>query len=264
VYTNCASQANIEILAKRKICLMTLKQQKLLTASAAALTVAFLMGTLMSTSPKVHADSSQTDSRIQIGFNIAPVKLNLKGLNPAKVGIGSYIVNAQSDCNGCHTSPDYGPEFSKDPTHVGNAAPGVVNPAAYLGGGRFFATFPGGANIFSRNLTPDVTGLPEGGNTLEQFMNIFRTGHDYDVAHPPCPMTGAEGCILGPPITPINGNVLQIMPWPIYGRMSDNDIEAIYEYLKAIPCISHHDAPLPLPAGSPPLPSTVYQTCPAQ
>src|SRR5215467_12176507 len=104
-------------------------------SAAAALTMAVLAGTMMITSPRVHADSSQTDSRIQIGFNIAPVKLNMKGLNPALVGVGSYIVNAQGDCNGCHTSPDYGPEFSTDPTFVGNPAPGVVNPAAYLGGG---------------------------------------------------------------------------------------------------------------------------------
>ncbi len=27
------------------------------------------------------------------------------------------------------------------------------------------------------------------------------------------------------------------MPWPIYGNMTDHDIRAIYEYLKAIPCI---------------------------
>jgi mono/diheme cytochrome c family protein len=231
--------------------------------SVTVLTVATLAGTMMITSPGVNADSSQTDSRIQIGYNIAPVQLNVKGLNPALVGIGSYIVNAQGDCNGCHTSPDYGPEYSKDPTLVGNPPPGVVNNAAYLGGGSFFATFPGGANIFSRNLTPDVTGLPEGGHTLDEFKTILRTGHDYDKAHPPCPATGAEGCILGPPATPINGNVLQIMPWATYGHMSDDDIAAIYEYLKAIPCISHQGAPVPLPAGTPPLPSILYQTCPS-
>jgi hypothetical protein len=214
------------------------------------------------TAPRVRADSNSTDSRIQIGFNIAPVKLNMKGLNPALVGVGSYIVNAQGDCNGCHTSPDYGPEYSTDPTLVGNAAPGVVNAAAYLGGGTYFATFPGGANIFSRNLTPDITGRPEGGHTLAEFMNIMRTGHDYDLAHPFCPAVGAEGCILGPPTTPINANVLQIMPWPTYSHMSDNDLQAIYEYLKAIPCIAH-PGPVPLPKNTPPLPSIIYQTCPA-
>jgi hypothetical protein len=89
----------------------------------------------------VRADSSETDSRIQIGYNIAAVKLNLKGLDPALVGIGSYIVNAQADCNGCRTSPDYGPAYIQDPTFVGVKAPGVVNPAAYLGGGTYFVAF---------------------------------------------------------------------------------------------------------------------------
>jgi hypothetical protein len=213
-------------------------------------------------SSRVRAGSPETDSRIQIGYNIAPVKLKLKGLNPALVGIGSYIVNAQADCNGCHTSPDYGPEYLNDPGFFGTQGAGVVNPAAYLGGGVYFATFPGGANIFTRNLTPDITGKPEGGHTLAEFMNIMRTGHDYDRAHPPCPDTGAEGCILGPPATPLNGNVLQIMPWATFSHMSDNDLQAIYEYLSAIPCIPHQ-GPVPLQPGTPPLPTIVFQTCPA-
>ncbi len=176
---------------------MKLKQAIPALGSAAVLAAA-LGGTMLITSPRVHADSNG-DSRIQIGLRIAPVKLKMKGLNPDLVGIGSFIVNAEADCNGCHTNPDYGPEYSTDPTLVGNSPPGVVNRAAYLGGGMYFATFPGGANIFSRNLTPDVSGKPEGGHTLQEFINIMRTGHDYDVAHPPCPATGSEGCILGPP-----------------------------------------------------------------
>ena len=239
---------------------MTRNQLKFVAGSATALTVAVLAGTMMS--PPVRADSDNSDSRVQKGYDIAPVKLKTKGLNHALVGIGSYLVNAQADCNGCHTSPDYGPEYSKDPTFVGNKAPGVVNPAAYLGGGTFFATFPGGANIFTRNLTPDITGLPEGGHTLDQFIDIMRAGHDYDLAHPPCPATGAEGCILGPPATPLNGNLLQIMPWPTFSHMSNDDLKAIYEYLKAIPCIAHQ-GPVPLPPGTTALPSIVYQSCPA-
>ncbi len=49
------------------------------------------------------------DSRIQRGFEVAPVPLNMKGLNPALVGLGSYIVNAQGGCNDCHTNPSYAP-----------------------------------------------------------------------------------------------------------------------------------------------------------
>jgi hypothetical protein len=39
-------------------------------------------------------------SEIQQGFAIAPVPLNLAGKNRALVGLGSYIVNGQGDCNG--------------------------------------------------------------------------------------------------------------------------------------------------------------------
>ena len=48
------------------------------------------------------ADSDDSEeSKIQTGFAIAPVPLNLKGKNRSLVGLGSYIVNAQADCNGC-------------------------------------------------------------------------------------------------------------------------------------------------------------------
>lgn len=242
---------------------MTLRHYRTL-ASIAAFSAAAVLGAVITMTPHARADSSQSDSRIQAGYNMAPVKLNVKGLNPALVGIGSYIVNGQADCNGCHTSPDYGNEYlnSNNPYNFGVQPPGVVNPAAYLGGGAYFGSFPGGANVFARNLTPDITGKPEGGHTLAEFMTIIRTGHDYDMAHPPCPTMGVEGCI--DPTTGINGNVLQIMPWPTFSHMSDDDLKAIYEYLSAIPCISHNNAPFPpgLPLGLS-LPSIIYQTCPS-
>ena len=103
-------------------------------------------------------------SEIQQGFAIAPVPLNLDGKNRALVGLGSYIVNAQADCNGCHSAgidtefaPGGNPYFGQ---------PTKVNPATYLGGGRDFGPFPGPGpfpHIISRNLTPDKTGLPVGG-----------------------------------------------------------------------------------------------------
>ena len=51
-----------------------------------------------------HADDDDTNARVRIGFAIAPVPLNLEGKNRALVGLGSYIVNAQADCNGCHSA----------------------------------------------------------------------------------------------------------------------------------------------------------------
>ena len=27
------------------------------------------------------------------------------------------------------------------------------------------------------------------------------------------------------------------MPWPVFGKMSDRELQAVYEYLRAIPCV---------------------------
>ena len=68
-------------------------------------------------SPRVQAESSETDSVVQIGFALAPVKLNLDGKDPALVGKGSYIVNTRL-CNNCHASPDLtGPTGIWAPDH---------------------------------------------------------------------------------------------------------------------------------------------------
>ena len=212
------------------------------------------------TSVRVHADSSESDSRVQIGFAIAPVTLNLNGRNPALVGKGSFIVNAQGDCNGCHNNPSLGGEWA-DGHNPYFGQPEKVNPKAYLAGGSPFGPFPGtgkfvpagmppGLYVYSRNLTPGceslpcIDPLPEGGASFEEFVRIMRTGHDFDNAHPACPTMGVLGCIASPPF---NASLLQVMPWPVYGKMSDNDLAAIYEYLWAIPCISN--AGLGLPAN---------------
>ena len=186
-------------------------------------------------------DHDGDEAKVQIGFEIAPVPLNLHNKNRHKVGLGSYIVNASADCNGCHTS-----DPSMEYTIPGNpyllhvpvgpfTGKKQVNPKMYLAGGSDFGALdPGGlsAHIVSRNLTPDRTGLPEGGHAFAEFSQIMRSGVDFDHLHPTC--TGAlnPGCV--PP--PFNGALLQIMPWPAFQEMSDHDLEAIYEYLSAIPC----------------------------
>ena len=43
-----------------------------------------------------------------------------------------------------------------------------------------------------------------------------------------------------PPHVPGPGpdnDILQVMPWPAYSKMTDREKRAIYEYLTAIPCI---------------------------
>jgi hypothetical protein len=49
-------------------------------------------------------DDESEDAKVRRGLEIAPVPLNLAGKNPSLVGLGSYIVNSQADCNGCHNA----------------------------------------------------------------------------------------------------------------------------------------------------------------
>jgi hypothetical protein len=154
------------------------------------------------------------NSKIQQGFAImeqSGIPLNLRGKNRSLVGLGSYIVNAQSDCNGCHGNPEWAP--GHDPFQ--GQEPGQFAPEGYLVGGS-----PMFGPVFTpRNLTPNAAGLPAG-MTLTQFITTIRTGVDRR-------STGA------PPDSPL----LQIMPWPIFRNMTDRDLMAIYEFLTAIPCL---------------------------
>jgi hypothetical protein len=219
------------------------------SVAGAGLAAIVLMG--LAGSRGVRADDGDTEeSKIQQGFAIAPVPLNLAGKNRALVGLGSYIVNAVADCDACHNAgpgpneylPSGNPYLLSPPSgpYLGTKA---VNQATYLGGGRDFGPFvPGSTHIISRNLTPDKTGLPEGGHTFSEFLTIIRTGTDLDHLHPTCSGALNPGCVP----QPFNGALLQIMPWPTFQDMTDNDLRAIYEYLSAIPCIAGPPAPDPL------------------
>jgi hypothetical protein len=214
-----------------------------------ACAVFVLAGALMS-SPRAQADDDERDgddSKVQIGFEIAPVQLTFARQKRQLVGLGSYIVNAGSDCNGCHSA---GPPTAFIPSGNPYLLPPIfqgkkqVNRATYLGGGNDFGPLvDGSAHIVSRNLTPDRTGLPEGGHTFAEFLHIMRTGADLDHLHPTCP-----GHTVGPDCVPFpfNGELLQIMPWFAFQDMTDHDLQAIYEYLRAVPCVEGPPAPSPL------------------
>jgi hypothetical protein len=215
----------------------------------AAATAVLVSVIAVQSAAKADDEGDSSDPRIRRGFEIAPVPLNLENKNPALVGLGSYIVNAMADCNGCHSA---GPptQFAKggNPFFKGNP-PKVVNQATYLGGGRNFGSLvPGTPNIISRNLTPDKTGRAEGGRTFAEFLQIMRTGVDLDGVHPNCSATRTTDCF--PAMQPFNGDLLLIMPWFAFQDMTDHDLRAIYEYLSAIPCVE-----------GPPAPSVLHNEC---
>jgi len=161
------------------------------------------------------SDEGGRQSRIRQGFAAAPMRLNLKGKSRGLVGLGSYLVNVAGDCNECHTSDQQNPFLPGGNPFMGQ--PEKIDPVKYLVGGSVFipahGPFPA---IVSRNLRPEANGLPEG-HTFEEFLLIMRTGIDLDRAHPQY------------------GPLLQVMPWPNFRNMTDEDIRAIYEYLSALP-----------------------------
>ncbi|MGE5600677.1 MAG: cytochrome C [Pseudomonadota bacterium] len=171
-----------------------------------ALTLGAALAVLSGTS------SADDQSRIKRGFEINPVQLDLKGKNPALVGLGSYIVNT-TGCNDCHTHPSYA--SGHDP-FLGQ--PEQINTDQYLTGGRQFGPFT------SANITPDALGRPAG-LTLDEFISLMRTGHDPDA--------------------PAGSPPLQVMPWPVFGKKTDQDLRAIYEYLRAIPSLPDNPNPGP-------------------
>ncbi|AGC42850.1 cytochrome c [Myxococcus stipitatus DSM 14675] len=189
-----------------------------------ALTGGLLAGCDSSSSDSQNQQTQTTvgpedQERIQKGLAISPVTLDFTGLDRNLVGLGSYIVNAQGGCSDCHTSPQFA--AGGDPFQ---GQPEQTNTANFLAGGRSF-----GGGIVSRNITPDAQGLPMG-LTYEAFLAVIRTGKKPD------------------------GSLLQVMPWPVFSKMRDADLRAVYEYLKAIPPAQPGSPPTPPPPTPPPYP----------
>lgn len=117
------------------------------------------------------------------------------------------VFNVDAGCNDCHTNPSYLPGG-----HPFAGQPEQINVPCYLSGGTDFGI------TRSRNLTPDSQGRPAG-LTLEEFIHVLRTGED--TTSP------------GDPV--FDGGLLQIMPWPVFGKKTTRELTAVYEYLNAIP-----------------------------
>jgi hypothetical protein len=158
-------------------------------------------------------EGAYIESLIKRGFELVPpgVALNLTNKNRGLVGLGSYVVNT-SGCIDCHSHPTYSP--GGDPF---KGEPEIVNAGQYLSGGRVFGPFT------SANLTPDYAGRPAG-LTLRGFFQVMRKGHNPN----------------DPP-----GSIVQVMPWPVYGKKTDTDLVAIYEYLRSIPSLPNNPNPGP-------------------
>jgi hypothetical protein len=113
-------------------------------------------------------------------------------------------VNAAA-CIDCHT------RFEK----------GKLVAGTEFGGGMEFP-FPDGSKVRSGNITPDAaTGIEN--RTEAAFINMF---HSRSVS-----------ATLARKLNP--GEFNTIMPWNMYGKMKEEDLKAIYAYIKTVTPIKH-------------------------
>ncbi|KAB2880647.1 cytochrome c [bacterium] len=118
------------------------------------------------------------------------------------VAYGKYMITLAS-CGECHT-----------PKEKGDPIPGMD----FAGGFKF--VMPWGT-IRTANITPDIeTGI--GSWTKEQFIKRFKT-FDNDAA---------KQVVLKPPFD--EGHFNTLMPWTQYAGMTEEDLGAIYAYLRTV------------------------------
>lgn len=137
---------------------------------------------------------------------------------------GKYLV-AITACNECHTPFTMGPQGPMpDMTRMLSGHPAAVvlsDPPAPTGdwvmsGNATNTAFAGPWGItYAPNLTPHETGL--GVWTEEMFIKALREGKHMGVGRP----------------------ILPPMPWTAYSQMTDDDLRAIFTYLKTIPPIDN-------------------------
>jgi mono/diheme cytochrome c family protein len=139
---------------------------------------------------------------------------------------GKYLVTV-AGCNDCHTPKvmtEHGPEPDPTRTLSGHdrteALPPIeknasknwmlfnMNLTAFVG--------PWGLS-YAANLTPDDTGI--GAWTFENFLTAIRKGK----------YKGLEG----------SRDLLPPMPWQMYRNMTDEDLKAVFSYLKSLPPVNN-------------------------
>ena len=161
---------------------------------------------LRSLQPKENlVPESAADFPMNILLNMIPKKAEPMTIPPAgdSLAYGHYLFTIAS-CYDCHTPFDKG-KF--DDTYA-------------LAGGRTFPV-PGGM-VTSANLTPDQeTGL--GSWTSELFIQRFTIYRDSVNAHR----------VVNP------GDLQTIMPWTMYGTMTNSDLSSIYAYMQTLKPIKH-------------------------
>ena len=146
---------------------------------------------------------------------------------------GEYLVTIGL-CNDCHTplvmgpsgpEPDMSRMLSGHPQDIAVQAPAQLAEPWTAAASATLTAWSGTWGVsFSANLTPDEeTGVLRD-FTEEQFIQTMRTGRHQ-----------GQGRAILPP-----------MPWPSIGKMTDEDLKAVFAYLRQIPPIKNK-VPDPIP-----------------
>jgi len=153
----------------------------------------------------------------------------------AQVKRGEYLV-AFGGCHDCHTPKRMGPkgpELDTERLLSGHPEPMTVTPAPSLQGPWMAATVgtmtawsgPWGIS-YAANLTPDrQTGL--GAWTEQNFVDTMRSGRHMGRGRP----------------------ILPPMPWQMVGKLTDQDLKAVFAYLRTVPVVKNR-VPQPTPPAA--------------
>ncbi len=151
-----------------------------------------------------------------------------------RVQRGAYLISILA-CDDCHSpkvfteqGPQPDPELRMSGHHGGTDLAAV--PDGMIGPDRWGALTTNDMTVwvgpwgttFAINLTPHPDGL--GLWTEDQFVHAIRTGRHLGVGRP----------------------ILPPMPWPAYAHLSDEDLRAIFAYLRTLPPVANV-VPQPLP-----------------
>lgn len=145
---------------------------------------------------------------------------------------GNYLVNAIG-CDDCHSPKKMGPQgpevipelrFSGYPSErpLQPVDSNAIKNGWSMFGSDFTSTVGAWGMSFAANISSDATGI--GNWKEEQFIKAIREGKS----------KGLDG----------NRSLLPPMPWPVYRNFSDEDLRAIFAYLKSTPPV-HNVVPAP-------------------
>lgn len=148
-------------------------------------------------------ESNHPGSKADFPFNIIlrtipkEAELSTRPERSDRINYGRYMFTAAA-CAECHT------KFEKGK---------FVGPIG--GGGREFQ-FPDGSWLRTPNLTPHETGLKN--MNREEFIRLFKKYED--------------SAYVLPDVKP--GEFQTLMPWVMYAGMEEDDLSAIYDFLKTL------------------------------